>query len=180
MRMIHLIFLFTGMLFLFPAYAINTGWGTNFTFPLITADPPKLEGYRISLNYQPPSFVWGHCTVYFDGSFGHWGLKDVSDNHQLYIVALAPFFRYYFAETKYISPYAEISLGLSYLSRTHLDDYNFGIHFAFQDQAAIGASFGEGQHLFMSIGALHYSNASLSTHNRGMSIPLYLNVGYRF
>jgi hypothetical protein len=168
------------LFFITKAYAVNTGWGTNLTFPLITVDPPGLKGYRFSINYQPISAVWGHSTIYFDGSFGHWKLDSASDNHQVNIVAIAPFFRYYFAETKYISPYAEISIGLSYLSRTHLDDYNFGIHFAFQDQVALGTTFGADQHLFMSLGALHYSNASLSTHNRGMSIPLYLNVGYRF
>jgi hypothetical protein len=180
MKIIRIIFLF-GMFFL-PLHAIaaDNGWGFNFTYPLKTADPPKLQGYRLAISYQPATFIWGHSRLYFDASFGHWGLQHVSDNHQVNIIAVAPYFRYYFHENKYISPYGEISIGPSYLSRTRLDDHNLGMHFAFQDQVAFGASMGEGKKVSISLGALHYSNGSLCENNRGMSIPLYIKVGYRF
>jgi lipid A 3-O-deacylase len=66
------------------------------------------------------------------------------------------------------------------LNHTRLDDRNLGIHFAFQDRFGIGAFLGASDNISLGVHAVHYSNAHLSIHNSGITIPLVLDIGYRF
>ena len=54
------------------------------------------------------------------------------------------------------------------------------MHFAFQDEVALGATFGQEKKLAVSFSAMHYSNGSLANSNAGITIPLLINVAYRF
>jgi len=159
-----------------PVFAV----GFDFTYPIIASDPDDLKGFRTAMTYQPKSLAWGRSHLYFNGSFGHWWRTEASNNHHVNIVALAPVFRYYFANTTTISPFGEISVGPAYLSRTRLGTYNLGMHFAFQDILGLGFTVGAKKHFSFTLMAMHYSNGSLCNHNRGMSLPLALNLGYRF
>ncbi len=93
---------------------------------------------------------------------------------------MAPVVRYTFRRRGPVLPFLELSIGLSYLNRTRLEDRNLGIHFAFQDRMGIGALFGKSEKLSLGIHALHYSNAHLANQNSGLTVPLMLDVGYRF
>lgn len=167
-----------------PAYASASGFGVNGTYALITLEPENLHGYRVSLNYQPERLIWSYLKVYFDGSFGHWWDNDTATdaptNSSLDIYSIAPVVRLFYKNNSVITPFVDISIGFSYLTETRIYKRNLGIHFSFQDQLALGASFGKNQNFSVSLGALHYSNGSLSRRNSGMTIPLFINVGYRF
>lgn len=164
-----------------PVFATSyPHFGGSLSIPVITKDPEYLHGYRAAIWYQPDALVWQHIHIYFDASFGHWWVTNTTTHKSLNIYALAPFLRYYFVQNRYISPYINLSIGLSYLTESKLDHQNLGMHFAFQDQLGLGASFGEKKQFSMSLSALHYSNGSLCKKNAGITVPLMLNVEYGF
>jgi lipid A 3-O-deacylase len=98
----------------------------------------------------------------------------------LNIYSVAPVVRYSFNRRGSIKPFLELSVGLSYLNHTHFEDRKLGIHFAFQDRLGVGALLGKAERFSLGVHAVHYSNAHLSGHNSGVSIPLVLDIGYRF
>jgi hypothetical protein len=124
--------------------------------------------------------AWQHVKIYFDISFGHWWVNNYPVNREINIYAIAPTLRYYLMQSSWISPYFDLSIGASYLTRTRIADRNLGIHFSFQDQMGVGASFGKDQRLSVSLSAMHYSNCSMSSTNAGITIPLLINVWYKF
>ena len=166
------------------ANANESGPGVSATYPLKVLEPENLHGYRASFTYQPERMIWNYIKVYFDASFGHWWDNDTSTeaptNKSLDIYSIAPIVRAYYKNSSAITPFLDISVGFSYLSETRIYKRNLGMHFSFQDQLAIGASFGKNERVSVSIGGLHYSNGSLCERNSGMTIPLFINVGYRF
>jgi hypothetical protein len=171
-----------GWLFLAPV-VFATGVQLGFTIPILmkAKDPEGVYGYRGIAWYQPQSWVWSRCNVYMAGSVGHWWVQNATYNRSLNIYAIAPVFRWYFKKSPTMSPYFEASIGPSYLTRTHLgDDHNLGMHFAFQDELGLGASFGKEQRFFIGVSALHYSNGRMAAKNAGITIPAILNIGYRF
>ena len=153
--------------------------GTNITLPLIAKDPPNLHGYRLSIWYLPDALTWDRFNVYIDTSVGHWWINGDEPNRELNIIAIVPVLRAYIQQTPTFSPYVEMSVGPSYLSRTRIDNRNLGMHYSFQDELAIGAAMGKEKRLSMSLSAMHYSNGSLSAHNSGITIPLLINISYR-
>lgn len=181
---VRLLFIIIGLLSLIPPVsAEESGPGLSFTYPIITLEPENLHGYRASFFYQPERLIWPYVKVYFDASYGYWWDNDKSTdaptNSSLGIYSIAPVFRLYYKSTV-ITPFIDLSIGFSYLTKTRIYKRNLGEHFSFQDQLALGASFGKNQHLSVSVGGLHYSNGSLCKKNSGMTIPLFINVGYRF
>ncbi len=157
--------------------------GGSLSIPLLSKDPQNLHGYRAAIWYQPESLLFTpNLHLYFDASFGHWWVTKHSSryNQSLSIYAVAPILRYYFLQQPTFAPFINLSIGLSYLTRTHLDGQNLGMHFAFQDQLGVGASFGSKRQFSLSLSALHYSNASLCSKNNGITVPLMLNGEYGF
>ncbi len=158
----------------------NSHVGASFSLPLITKDPEYLHGYRAAIWYQPDSLIWQHLHIYFDASFGHWWVTNDTPNKNLNIYSVSPIFRYYFTQNRSVSPFINASIGLSYLSNTRIDHQNLGMHFAFQDQLGVGATFGAKQAFSLSLSAMHYSNGSLCKKNAGITIPLMINAEYGF
>ena len=169
------------LLLLLPQLSLAVPYyGANFSYALITKEPPALNGYQLMLNYDPDRFKWRQFNVYFDGGFSHFWITNTSYYTTLNIYSIAPVIRYTFKKHGPILPFLELSIGLAYLNHTHLDDRNLGIHFAFQDRAGIGAFLGTSEKFSIGIQAVHYSNAHLSSHNSGITVPLVLDIGYRF
>jgi hypothetical protein len=155
--------------------------GIMLSYPLQTKDPSDLHGYKGSVWYQPTSFEWGNSHLLLDASVGHWWVNNYPTNREINIAALAPVYRYFILSDKYyFNPFIDASIGFAYLSETRFADRNLGMHFSFQDQLGMGVSFGPQHRLFASLYGVHYSNGSLSSMNAGITIPLMLNVGYRF
>jgi lipid A 3-O-deacylase len=180
MQIFLLRFLFVFFLLMQPiAFASETG--IMLSYPLEDKDPSDLHGLKGSIWYQPTSFEWGNSHLLFDASFGHWWVNNYPTNREINIAALAPVYRYYILSDRYyVNPFIDASIGLAYLSETRFADRNLGMHFSFQDQLGMGLSFGREHRLFVSLYGVHYSNGSLSSMNAGITIPIMLNVGYRF
>lgn len=171
-----------GLFFLvYTASATDIQTGMTLSYPLITQAPPHLQGYHVALWYQPSSLLWNRTQIFFSGGWGRWWIhKSTWGELSLNAYSLSPVLRYYFKKTHYISPFLDVSVGLSYLSRTRLGNHRLGIHFAFQDQVGVGISVGTEQRLYMSINALHYSNGGLCKTNAGITVPVLFNLGYCF
>lgn len=155
-------------------------YGINFSYAVIGQSPTDLHGYRASFLYEPPNWMWTHVQIFIDTGFGHWWVSNAPRYGSLNIYSIAPVLRYFFKDYHYFIPYLDLSIGPSYLTKTHIDDHNLGIHYAFQDQVGFGAAFGAERRVTIDVSALHYSNGSMSHMNAGMNIPLMLNMSYRF
>jgi hypothetical protein len=169
-----------GIAFISTAANATSPYGINFSYLVVNKDPSNLSGYRAGFLYEPPTWVWEHVHIFFDISYGHWWVSNTNTYSNLSIYSIAPVLRYYFINSDVISPFFDLSIGPSYLTKTRLSDRNLGIHFAFQDQIGMGASFGRAKHLTASFSVMHYSNGSMSAMNAGITVPLMLNVSYRF
>lgn len=155
-------------------------FGASLSVPIVTKDPQYLRGYRAAVWYQPEALIWEHTHIFFDAAFGHWWVTNPTPNKSLNIYSVAPTLRYYITKTRYFAPFFDLSVGLSYLTQTKINTQNLGIHFAFQDQIGMGASFGAKEQLTIRLSALHYSNGSISKHNAGITIPIVLGAEYGF
>ncbi|MFZ2316167.1 MAG: acyloxyacyl hydrolase [Gammaproteobacteria bacterium] len=154
-------------------------YGANVSYAAYSIEPPSLHGYQLMFNYDPDCFHWRTFNIFFDGGFSHFSVNTPYYT-TLNIYSVAPVIRYKFRQRGPIHPFLDISIGLAYLNHTHIGYRNLGIHFAFQDRFGIGVLFGQSEKLSVGVHAVHYSNAGLSDHNSGMTIPLSLDVGYRF
>jgi hypothetical protein len=152
-------------------------FGIKGSEALISKEPSSLHGYGLFLSYDPQSLSWRQFNLYFDAGFSHFWVNH-SSHQTINIYSAAPIIHYTFKQRGPLTPYLELSIGLAYLNHTHLEYRNLGMHFAFQDRLGIGALLSE--HVSIGLHAIHYSNARLSSHNAGITIPLMLDVGYRF
>jgi len=155
-------------------------YGVTFSYAAYPKEPPHLHGYQIMLSYDPQRFKWRQFNLYFDAGFSHFWITNTPYYTTVNIYSAAPVIRYTFKRRGPILPFLELSVGVAYLNHTHLDDRNLGIHFAFQDRFGVGALLGASERLSVGVHAVHYSNAHLSNHNSGITVPLVLDLGYRF
>lgn len=156
-------------------------YGATLYFAALAKEPPELRGGQIMLNYDPDQFHWREFNLYFDGGYTHYWNKRHCYNHVINIYSIAPVIRYTFKQhPNYLHPYLEMSIGLAYMDQTRMNTRNLGIHFAFQDRMGFGTFLGPSQEFVTGMYAIHYSNAHLSTHNSGISVPIEIYIGYRF
>lgn len=155
-------------------------YGANISIPIIATEPSTLHGYQIMGFYDPERFQWRQFNVYFDAGFSHFTQTDTPYHSTINIYSAAPVIRYTFKKHGPVHPYLELSIGAAYLNQTRFANRNLGIHFAFQDRMGVGMLLGEAEKFTVGIHAVHYSNAHLSDHNSGITVPLALDVGYRF
>ncbi len=158
-------------------FALQTG--ATLSLPLIKKDPPNLHGAYASYWFQPDAMIYQRFQIYFELGAAHWSVNNGSYS-SINTFSISPVLRAYFKKFQTFSPYLELSIGPTYLSKTHLGDRNLGMHFAFQDYVGVGSTFGKDQRWFASIDTFHYSNAALSKMNAGITIPVVLRIGYRF
>ncbi len=165
----------------FPLPVLAWSEGAFISLPLIAKDPDGLHGFNFGLWYDPETLIWRQFHLYFDVLGAHYWVTGPTDTyHDINIVAVSPVVRYLFKEHLHLNPYIELSIGASYLSNTRFAGRNLGIHFAFQDRAGVGFTFGQKQQFSLGVHAVHYSNASLASNNSGITIPLMIDVGYKF
>lgn len=166
---------------LLPLTTLAWNEGVNFSLPAITQDPKGLHGGNVGMWYDPETLTWRRFHLYFDllGA-RYWVNSPRTAYHAINIIATAPVVRYTFKRQLHITPYFELSIGLAYLSNTRFANSNLGMHFAFQDRAGFGFLAGEKEQLSLGAHIVHYSNAALASHNSGITIPLMVDLGYKF
>ena len=158
-------------------------WSEGFTvsLPVITKDPENLHGINAGLWYDPETLIWRQFHLYFDVLGAHyWVTGPSTPYHDINILAVSPVVRYLFKEHFSVTPYLEFSVGPSYLSNTRFANRNMGMHFSFQDRGGLGLTMGKKQQFALGVHIVHYSNASLSSHNSGITIPLMIDASYKF
>lgn len=168
-------------LLLLPCLCIASPYyGATVSYVQIPKEPDHLHGFQVLLNYDPQCFKWRQFNLYFDGGVSQLWINTRPYYTTVTIYTLSPVARYSFKKRGPISPYLEISIGLAYLNHTHLDDRNFDMHPAFQDRIGIGFYLGSKQQFSLGIHTVHYSNAHIGKYNSGITIPMEIDVGYRF
>lgn len=162
------------------SYSTNSYYGMSFSYAFYSKEPTHLNGPQLLLNYHPQRFQWSSFNLYFDGGIAYFWRSNTDQNPNITLLTLAPVIRYNFNQLYTLLPYADLSIGLTYLNHTRIYDRKLGIHFAFQDRAGFGVWLGSKHQYSIGLHIVHYSNARLSTHNSGITIPFMLDVGYRF
>lgn len=90
-------------------------------------------------------------------------------------------FRVWPINLPYFSPYLEYSVaGITLLSKEYFAGSHLGTNFLFQDFMGVGARFGRGKHLELSLKIVHYSNGDTFTINPGFDVPVVMMLGYAF
>lgn len=173
-------YLLAALLLLPGISAATPYYGANFSLPIVSKEPSPLHGFQLMLNYDPQIYKWRQFNVYVDGGFSHFDQNQTPYYSSINIYSLAPVVRYTFKRRGPMLPYLELSIGIAYLNHTHIENRNLGIHFSFQDRIGIGALLGGSEKFSLGVHAVHYSNSHLSAHNSGISVPLALDIGYRF
>ena len=153
-------------------------YGMRLSYILKAKEPDSLHGAQLMLTASPASLFYKQFNLYFDGGFSHFYQTNTSYYSTLNIYSAAPVLRYSFTKRGWFLPYIEGSIGLAYLNHTRIEHRKLGIHFAFQDRIGLGTSFGPRNQFSLGIHSVHYSNAHLSQHNSGVTIPLMLDLGY--
>jgi hypothetical protein len=155
-------------------------YGANFSYAAEAQSPSDLHGYQLMLNYDPQRFKWRRFNILFEGGLAHFWVNNTPYYSTVNIYSIAPIIRYTFRKRGPFLPYLDLSIGVAYLNHTRLDHQNMGIHFAFQDQIGIGALLGTSEQVSIGLHAVHFSNAHLAHRNSGITIPLMIDIGYRF
>ncbi len=152
-------------------------------------NPDRLRGSRIAMtwdwhnNLLNPDSFW-RLVTYWDLSIAHWH-TDVSNPpgpRGLNAFAIAPVLRLQPKAPLQLNilPFAEISVGGSWLTNTRLAHRDLGSHLEFQDLIGLGTRFGQNQAYELSWHYLHYSNANLSPPNNGIDVKILATLGYHF
>ncbi len=72
----------------------------------------------------------------------------------------------------HIVPYAELGVGLSWLSETEIQGRILSLHFQFEDKFGLGFRFGKHQQFDFALRAYHYSNCSIKRPNSGVNLAM--------
>jgi hypothetical protein len=169
------------LMFGIPTLSMGTPrYGATLSIATLAKEPPHLLGYQLTFNYDPQRFQWRKFNIYFDGGYSHLWLTHSSPYSSIDIYSIAPVIQYTFKKRGPMVPYLTLSIGLSYLSQTQFEQRKLGIHYAFQDRIGLGVYVGEKKQFSLGFHAAHYSNACLSKHNSGITIPIMMDIGYWF
>lgn len=155
-------------------------FGVTGSYAVLPKDPDTLRGYQFMLSYDPQQFQWRTFDIYFDAGISHFWVTTTPYYRTITIFSAAPVIRYTFKPRGPVKPYLDISVGVGYLNHTKLDGRNLGSHFTFQDRIGFGVLFGNCDQFSIGIHAVHYSNAGLAPHNSGITVPIAVDLGYRF
>jgi lipid A 3-O-deacylase len=71
-----------------------------------------------------------------------------------------------------VTPYAELGVGVSWLSKTEIEGRILSLHFQFEDKGGIGMRMGKKQQYDVAVRAYHYSNASIKRPNSGVNLAM--------
>lgn len=130
--------------------------------------------YRLDFNktqWQSRGFV---LSTSLEASIGHWQSPSQYAYRSLDDVGLTPIFK---LKTDASSPwYAEVGVGLHYLSNIHIRDYSKSTQFQFGDQFGLGW---ENNRFRVGYKYMHVSNGNIEIPNPSTDFNM-IEVGYRY
>lgn len=140
--------------------------------------------YRLSVSWDQGSIwrdeaTWG-LNLIWENSFAIWNGPTHADLGPDRITDLnaatsGPMFRWQRREpigVFHFTPYTELGVGLSWLSKTEIEGRMLSLHFQFEDKFGVGTRFGNKQQYDVSVRAYHYSNASIKRPNSGVNLAM--------
>lgn len=172
-------------------YSNQKSWEAS-VLPIIEGTPAvdnggDLYGGRLALSY----FFYNYkqkLELGVDGSIAHIKTSRTKDEPvfsksiTIYSPALIARWNFDKINSLNISPFVAAGVGPSYLSNNDFEGRDLGLHFAFQDIGGLGfkTKVSPKDELVFGVYIIHYSNASLSEENRGITIPFSARLAYRF
>lgn len=173
------IFFVVGLLFC--AYPIQARLGIAFGSGQGIED---IKPYRFALSWDFGAIwrqeeLWGLNAVW-ESSFAYWNgprRANLSPERatDLNAATTGPMLRWqrqHPMQGSRIVPYAELGVGLSWLSETEIQGRILSLHFQFEDKFGIGARFGKKQQYDFAVRAYHYSNCSIKRPNSGVNLAM--------
>lgn len=157
-------------------FSFATGSGCHSIFPIRVG--VQKDWGRTFREHRPLPF-----TGYWEASF--YDLHGTKKcwryfNQHMNIIALAGVLRFQGKEPLYnISPYIDVGVGLSLISKKEMCGRQLGIHFQFEDRLGVGIRFGERKQFDIGYRVVHFSNAYLGKQNASINLHL-LVLGYWF
>jgi len=135
-----------------------------------------IDIYRISLkkDLNPYFFEkrYKFLPKYYEGSFGYWEGKN---GKGLVNLSFTPVFRYTNTDLFNVDPFIEGGLGATYISKSKLQDENFGQNFQFESFIGIGVKTDNFEFTYR---YMHYSNL-VHEHNSGVTLG-FISITYSF
>jgi lipid A 3-O-deacylase len=122
----------------------------------------------------------GSFDMLLESSAGFWNGSSRSEYHAnrtrcLQVLTIGPVLRWQRwkpFDLVEIFPYAELGVGLSWLSKTEIQGRILSLHFQFEDKIGIGVRFGKQYQYDLAVRAYHYSNASIQRPNSGVNLVM--------
>ncbi len=139
--------------------------------------------FTLTRDWQAPILTGERWAIspYWDLALGHWNPHNpAGGNHAVTDVGVTPVFRVTERERSAIAPYAELAVGLHYISDHRIyTGRDMSTHFQFGDHAGVGVSFGEKQAFDLGLRLQHLSNAGLKNPNPGINF-YQVRAAYHF
>lgn len=159
-------------------FEIDAGYGTTV---IPVGGTKDINLVRLELDYFPMAFRYYNLALGFGGAYNFFDDSNTQNGEpsRLVIFSATPILRYYIAGTQEgTHAYTEVGIGPSYLTSTHLGNYNYGIQYAFQLMAGVGVRFNFPHYAIVTgLRYMHWSNAQFSSHDPGINIPLFFYLG---
>ena len=147
---------------------LSVGYGTS---------SEHFDIYRLSIKKDLNKYFfekkYKYLPKYYETSLGYWKGQNSSN---LYSVSFTPVFRYIFVKYYDVKPYLEAGIGGTYITKTKIEQENFGTHFQFENIIGIGFKLYD---FDISYRYMHYSNAGIDKHNSGADVNV-ISISYRF
>jgi hypothetical protein len=165
-----------------PSYGIGFDYATGRVVDLDNTN--NVDGAGFTGVYHPNWPLWHNIETFFQSDLFYFHSSNASMtpgfDANLWILAVAPVFRYHFLPGNNIDPFIDASVGAGYMSTSKFDDRDLGIRYTFQDTAGLGVLLGQEQQFSIAVRIVHYSNAGLSSENRGFTIPVIASLRFNF
>ncbi|SFR60606.1 acyloxyacyl hydrolase [Thiomicrospira sp. ALE5] len=141
---------------------------------------------RYDLTETKPLFGQTTITPFLDISYSAWQFtqEDINMTNKGNVFGIAPGARFEWPTFLYVLDFIDVRAGVSILAPTKLENKDgsirdFGGHFTFSEQFAIGGYFSERKNWEWQIGIQHHSNHNIYEQNNG--IEFYnLTIGYNY
>ena len=145
----------------------------------------RVHLYRIGVQWKwEKKFIemggW-HVGGYWDASLGYWDNQSAArTSNSITDIGLTPVFRLQQDKAAGLSPYAELGVGVHFLSRTSINTQRqFGSSFQFGDHIGAGVRFGDRGQYDLGYRYQHLSNAGIKQPNQGIGYH-QLRLQYHF
>ena len=159
--------------------------GISFEYGDSDSSNTRVNAYRIGAqwNWNKKLIEAGnwHLGGFWEANLGYWDNRSNGRTaDELFDIGFTPVFRLQQNSITGLSPYAELGVGIHFLSRTSVSTQRqFGSSFQFGDQIGAGVRFGDRGRYDIGYRYQHLSNAGIKQPNQGINFH-QLRLQYHF